>query len=50
MVTSIGKQINVGAKSTEFVIVFWGAEVEGMRLGTHRGNERKELIKATLQP
>ena len=28
MVTSIGKQINLGAKSTEFVIVFWVAEVE----------------------
>ena len=28
MVTSTGKQINLGAKSTEFVIVFWGAEVE----------------------
>lgn len=41
MVTSIGKQINVGAKSTEFVIVFWGAEVEWSVVRGESLKERK---------
>lgn len=39
MVTSTGKQINLGAKSTAFVIFFWGAEVE---CSVVRGESLKE--------
>ena len=41
MVTSTGKQINLGAKSTEFLIVFSGAEVEHSMVRGESLKERK---------